>query len=141
MSEVNPSTLVKTVTYHVQKAQVIPSKVDPTLKTPGVPADAKVTGDRINAALDGLEVNGKKVQNKKLTLYGTEIPLSDDEGAQTVEEAVRNANSRTAADIVYKQEGLVSVETALDGIKEDMGADLTEADIQDILSAAFGGEA
>lgn len=102
MSETNnqiPEELIEEVGYTVEDAEVIPSPIDPTLSHAGEAADAKATGDAIKAV--AVIVNGKSrdTSTGAITVYASDIPISGEEGAQTIDEAIDGANSRTGAEI------------------------------------------
>ena len=102
MSETNnqiPEELIEEVGYTVEDAEVIPSPIDPTLSHAGEAADAKATGDAIKAV--AVIVNGKSrdTSTGAITVYASDIPISGEEGAQTIDEAIDAANSRTGAEI------------------------------------------
>lgn len=142
MSELTPTPeeLVEEIGFTVQDAEVIPTPVDPTLSHEGEAADAKATGDAIDAVLDDLQINAKRVVDKSITLYGTDIHVSNQEGAQTIAEALESVSSSTAADIMYDPENLVSVKDAIDGITEDLDTELSESEIDAIIDEVFAEE-
>lgn len=141
MSETtNPSALVEQVSMTVEDASVIPAPVDPTLSHEGEAADAKATGDAIAGVLDGLKVNNKTPVGKEFTVYGSDIALTDDAGAQTVAEAVQSLAEQDADDIMYDATNLVTVADALDAINTALESELSTGAIDAIFDAVFGGD-
>ena len=155
MSEISPEELVKTVhinirknqktvSHTVRRASVIPTPIDPTLSIEGEAADAKATGVAIAGVADSLRVNEKAPVTsgglKKITVYANEIAMSDDPGAQNIAQAIESVADRTANDIYYDVENLVTVKAAIDGIKTDIDTELTEEEIDDIFDEVFGGD-
>ena len=155
MSEVTPTPeeLVRTVHINVERAtptvsvsasraSVIPTPIDPTLTIEGEAADAKATGDAINAVTDSLRVNGKAAVTdgglKKITVYGSEILMSSEAGAQNVAQAIESAAGRTANDIMYDAENLVTIKAAIDGIKTEIDTELSQEEIDGIFEEVFG---
>lgn len=141
MSE-NPTAeeLVRNVTFQLQRSNVIPTPVDPTLSNEGEAADAKATGDAIAGVISNLRVNEKAPTNNAITLYASDIKMSSDEGAETITAAIEAAGDRGADDIMYDEENLVSVKDALDEIYTTIDSELTESEIDDIVDAVFGGD-
>ena len=141
MSEVTPTPeeLVEEIEYEVGDAQVIPSPIDPTLTHEGEAADAKATGDAIAAVFNGATVNGKSAVGKAFMVNAGDIPLSDEEGAQTVAQAIEGIGDKDASEIMYDTTKLVTVKGAIDGIKLDIESELTEEQINNIFDEVFGG--
>ena len=142
MSEITPTPeeLVEEISMTVDDATVIPMPIDPTLSNEGEAADAKATGDAIAAVFSGASVNGKNFVSKAVTLYGSDIAMSDDEGAQTVVEAIESIGDKDASEIMYDSENLVSVKDAIDDINEALDTELTAEEIDAICEEVFGGE-
>ena len=142
MSEVNPTAeeLVRNVTFTLQRANVIPTPVDPTLSNEGEAADAKATGDAIAGIVGSLRVNTKAPVNNAITIYAGDILVSDAQGAQTVAEALIQSASMDASEIIYDSDNLVSVKAAIDGIKDEIDTELTESEIDAIFDDVFGGD-
>ena len=140
MSEVTPSELVEEITLSVDDATVIPMPIDPTLSIEGEAADAKATGDAITAVFSGAKVNSKAFVSKEVTLYATDIAMSDAEGAQTISAAIEGISDKDASEIMYDSGNLVSVKDAIDGIKEDLDTELTTEEIDDLFDEVFEGD-
>ena len=140
MSE-NPTAeeLVRNVTFRLQRSNVIPMPIDPTLSNAGEAADAKATGEAISNAVNALKVNGKSASSNAFTIYATDISMSDDSGAQTVAEVVHDVKDRTAEDIIYDPEEMQTIKGAIDEIKEDIDTEIEETEIDDIFEEVFGG--
>ena len=137
MSEVTPEELVVNIRATVQAATEVPSPIDPTLKKAGVAAEAKATGDKIAAALGKLKINDKSVSDNAVTLYGTDIKVSNEEGAQTLTSAIEAAGNKTANDIIYDTGTLQTTKAAIDAIKEALETDLDQDDVDEIMAAVF----
>lgn len=144
MSEIEnnatPEELVEEIDYDVEDAEVIPTPIDPTLSIEGEAADAKATGDAIAGVLNGVTINEKTAVNKAFTLYANDIKMSDDEGANTISEAIESIGDKDASEIMYDSEELVTVKDALDVINSTLDSELSEAEIDDIFDEVFGGE-
>lgn len=142
MSELNPTAeeLIRNVTFTLQRANVIPTPIDPTLSNEGEAADAKATGDAIAGVIGNLLVNAKSPVNNAVTLYAGDILMSDAEGAQTIAAAVESAGDKGAEDIMYDAENLVSVKDALDAINTTLDSELTTEEIDAIFDDVFGGD-
>lgn len=137
MSEnTNPETLVKTVHFTLQRDTVIPTPVDPTLTNPGEAADAYATGVAIANALNGANVNGKAFQNKAIILYGSDIYITSEQGAQTIAEAIEGLMNQDASGIMYDASELITVKDALDEINDDFTAE----EAAEIIEEVYGGE-
>lgn len=96
MSEISAETLVKNVRFTLQRSNVIPVPVDPTLSNEGEAADAKATGDAIAAIQAVHDVNGfQPNESGSVTVYATGIPMTNAVGAQTVAEAVQATQAQT----------------------------------------------
>lgn len=140
MSEnVTVEDLVRNVTFTLQRANVIPTPVDPTLSNEGEAAEAKATGEAIAGVLGNLRVNTKAPVNNAVVLYAGDIRMSDDEGAQTIVEAVESAGDRDASAIMYDTENLTTIKDALDEIYETIDSELTNDEIDAIFDSVFGG--
>ena len=137
MSEVTPEELNVNIRATIQASTEIPSPVDPTLKIAGAAADAKATGDKIAAALGKLKINDKSVSDNAVTLYGSDIKVSDETGAQTLTAAIEAAGNKTANDIIYDTGTLQTTKAAIDEIKEAMETDLDQDDVDEIMAAVF----
>ena len=129
------------LTMSVMDADVIPVPIDPTLTIQGEAADAKATGDAIASAVGNVTVNTKPQDaNHNITVYGTDISMSSASGAQTVSEAVTAIGNRTANDIIYDSENLVTIKSALDDIYAQIDTELSHDEIDAIIEDVFGGD-
>lgn len=135
-----PEELVEEIDMTVDDATVIPVPIDPTLSNEGEAADAKATGDAIAAVFSGAKVNNKNFVSKAVTLYATDITMSNAAGAQTVAEAIGSIGDKDASDIMYDAENLVTVADALDDIQTEMETGLTDEEIDDIFDEVFEGD-
>lgn len=136
-NEVTPQELVEEVHYNVQDAEVIPPSIDPTLTIPGASADAYATGQAILHAIDGVQINGKTMTNKAVNLYAGDIPMSSEQGASTVAQELESLSDRTADDIIYDSENMISTKEAIDGVKDMIGEDFTQEEVDAILAEVF----
>ena len=128
------------ITFQVEDANVIPVPIDPTLTIQGEAADAKATGDAIAGVIGNLRINTKAPSNNAITLYGTDIALSDAAGAQTVSAAIESVGNRTANDIMYDTTNLVTIKAAIDSILTTMDSELPSDEIDAIFEEVFGGD-
>lgn len=140
MSEINPQELVEEIEYEVEDATVIPQPIDPTLSIAGEAADAKATGDAIAGVISNLRINTKAPTNNAVTLYGSDILVTNEEGAQTLAEALESAQGQDAESIIYDQATLTSVAGALDDLYQTIDSEITQEEIDGIIDAVFGGE-
>lgn len=147
----NPEELLKTVHINIQQntptvtrsvrsADVIPIPIDPTLTHQGEAADAYATGQAIANMWNGATVNGKAPVNKAFTVYATEMLMNNQQGAQTVDQAIEAASGRTASDIMYDAENMITTKAAIDQIKTDIDSEITETEIDEIFDLVFGGD-
>ena len=132
-----PEELVEEIDMTVDDATVIPVPVDPTLSNEGEAADAKATGDAITAVFTGAKVNNKAFVSKEVTLYATDIAMSNAAGAQTIAEALGSIGDKDASDIMYDSDNLVTVADALDEINTELETGLTDEEIDDIFDEVF----
>ena len=141
MSEVNtnPEELVEEIEDEIDDAEVIPTPIDPTLSIEGEAADAAATGAAIQAVFSGAKVNNKNFVNKEVTLYGSDIKMSDEEGATTLKAAIEDAGGRTATDITYDtvDGAIVTVKQKVDGIVTEMNTGITNAELDEIVEEVF----
>ena len=128
------------ISMSVRDANVVPIPIDPTLTIEGEAADAKATGDAIVSAVGAIRVNTKAPVDNAFTIYGTDISMSNAAGAQTVTEAVTAIGNRTAADIIYDSNNLVTVKGALDDIYTQINTELSHDAIDAIIDDVFGGD-
>lgn len=136
-NEVTPQELVEEVYYGVQDAEVIPPSIDPTLTIPGASADAYATGQAILHAVDGVQINGKTITNKTVALYAGDIHMSNEQGANTIAQEIENLSDRTAEDIMYDGETMISTKEAIDGVKDIISEDFTQEEVDAILAEVF----
>ena len=141
MSEITPTPeeLVEEISLEVEDASVIPVPIDPTLSIQGEAADAKATGDAIDAVFSGAKVNDKSFSNKAVTIYAGDIKMSSEEGASTILEAVEGASGRDASEIMYDSDQLITVKGALDDIYTVLDSELSEDEIDEIFEEVFEG--
>ena len=142
MSELTPTPeeLVEEITLSVDDATVIPVPIDPTLSHQGEAADAYATGQAVAGVIGNLRVNTKAPVSNAITLYGSDIALTSDEGAQTISQAIEGISDKDASEIMYDAENLVTVKDAIDGIITDLDTELSEAEIDGIFDEVFGGD-
>lgn len=130
--------LIENVTYTVEDAEVIPTPIDPTLTIPGEAADAKAVGDAIAAVFNGATLNGKPAVNKAFTIYGSEIYVSSEEGASTLNDAIDAAGDKTASDIIYDPTTLTTVAEAISTIATAITEEIPESEIDELFDEVFG---
>lgn len=127
-----------TVGFQVNRANVVPTPIDPTLTIQGEAADAYATGQAIAAVWDGATINGISAVNKAFTIYALNILMSGESGAQNIAQAIESVSNRTADDIMYDAENLITIKSAIDGIKTTIDSELTEEEIDTIFDEVFG---
>lgn len=130
--------LVENVTYTVEDAEVIPAPIDPTLTIPGEAADAKATGDAIAAVFNGATLNGKPAVDKAFVIYGSEIYVSSEAGASTLNDAIDAAGDKTASDIIYDPSTLTTVAMAISAIETAITEEIPESEIDELFDEVFG---
>ena len=142
MSEPNvtPEEQVLTVHRTVSRSVVIPIPIDPTLQNEGEAADAAAVGQAIAAVLDGLKVNGVDVVNKLVEIFGTDIKMSNEEGAKTLKAAIEDVEDRDANDIMYDSENMITVKGKIDAIMTTLDTDLTEEEIEALYDEVMAEE-
>ena len=142
MSELNPTAeeLIRNVTFTIQRANVIPTPIDPTLSNEGEAADAKATGDAIAGVIGNLRVNTKAPVNNAVTIYAGDIYMSDAQGAQTISAAIESAADKDASEIMYNATTLTTVKDAIDTINTTLDSELSEEEIDAIFEEVFGGD-
>lgn len=118
MSEIN-TDLNDVFEEELDDATVITVPIDATLSNSGEAADAKAVGDALALKADAdavvnISVNGQQADNQGVILIdGTDIPMSDASGAQTIAAAVAAVNGKTGADIpLTGQEGSQTIAQA-----------------------------
>ena len=138
MSEVTPTELVEEITLEMDDASVVAVPVDPTLTISGEAADAYATGQAIEAVFGGAKVNDKSFTNKAVTLYASDIAMSDEAGAQTIAAAIEGIGDKDASQIMFDSENLVTVKGAIDTINTALDTELTEEEIDALFEEVFG---
>lgn len=120
---------------------VLKTMIDTTLAISGDAADAKATGDAISSLAEttsqaiaaiapGLVINSKHFVEMAMTLYGSDIAVTDASGAQTISAAIAALQQKDASEIIYDDEIT---------IKQAMESELSTEDIDDIFDSVFGG--
>ena len=163
MSELDNESLIENIDYEVEDASVIPVPVDPTLSNAGEAADAKATGDAIAAVAGAVNVNGKTPVSGVITVYGTDIKVNSEEGAETltaalqevggrdasditfdadegntIKQAVDAVNAKTAANILYQSGEEDTIYSVVDNVIDTLETGITDAEIDDIFDTVFG---
>lgn len=138
MSEnTNPTAeqLVRNVTFSLQRSTVIPMPIDPTLSNEGEAADAKATGDAIAAIVAVKKVLGQSPDSTGdvTSLNATMIPMTSEEGAQTISEAILGVQAQTADTILYVAGNADTVKDVVDGIISDCTNGCTDDEIDAIF--------
>lgn len=113
MSELN-----ETVQVQVIDSSVVTVPIDTTLSQAGQAADAAAVGQALENIHVTVTVDGQAADNQGVVLlYGHHIPMSAEEGADTVAAAIQAAANRTGADIpVNGESGAQTVAEVLGGI-------------------------
>ena len=127
----NLGTLLEQEISDLSADVVLKSMIDATLTQEGEVADAKATGEAIAAVLANLLINGKHVLNNVLTLYGTDVAVSDAQGASTVSAAIQELHD--SDNIMYDEENEITVTSAIEG-------ELSDTEINEIFDSVFGGD-
>lgn len=141
MSELNNAEeLVENVEIEVDDSPVVAMPIDPTLSISGEAADAKATGDAISGVISRLKVNEKSPVDNEITLYASDILMSDATGAQTIAQTINGIGDKDASEIMYDAENLVTIADALNGINETLDTELTEEQIDELFDEVFGGD-
>ena len=120
MSEnTNPTAeqLVRNVTFSLQRSTVIPMPIDPTLSNEGEAADAKAVGEAIAAIVAVKKVNDQSPDSTgAVVINATQIPMTSEEGAQTISDAILSVQAQTADTILYVAGEADTVKSVVDGI-------------------------
>ena len=117
MSENNPTPeeLVENIDMEIEDSTVVPMPIDPTLSIEGEAADAKATGDAIAAIAAVKKVlNQSPDSSGNVAINATQIPMSGDDGAQTISEAILSAQEQTAETILYETGGSATTKETVD---------------------------
>ena len=141
MSETNnatPEELVEEIEYEIEQAEVIPTPIDPTLTIAGEAADAKATGDAIRGIASAVKVNNQTADaSGNITVYGNQILMSEDTGAQDIAAAIEAVEDRTAADILYDSEESKTIADVFDEVTDALTDGVTDAEIDEMVESAF----
>ena len=130
MSEINTVESIESgiprISLQVRAMQLAQVPVDDTLSIEGEAADAKAVGDALAGKVDStdyaaLNVNGEVIdtETNTITVYGSDIALSNAEGADTIDEAISAIND------------------TLDGVNDDL-SELDGKTANDILYVSGG---
>lgn len=134
MSEISAETLVKNVRFTLQRSNVIPVPVDPTLSNEGEAADAKATGDAIAAISAVQNVNGfTPDENGAVLVYATGIPMTNAPGSQTVVEAVQATQAQTGDTIKMVANDDETIKQVTDSIITAVTNGVTDEEIDAIF--------
>ena len=137
-TNIDPEELTEEITYTVEDANVIPTPIDPTLSIAGEAADAKATGDAIAAIAAVRKVNNQTPDaNGAVVVYGSQVYVSNEEGAQTLNEAIEAVEGRSAEDILYDPDESDTVAEIVGGIITAVTDGVTDDEIDDTVDTAF----
>lgn len=142
MSEINEPTveeLNEDIEVEVETENYVPTPVDPTLQNEGEAADAKATGEAIAGVLNNATINNKSFSNKTLVLYGTDIKVDNSQDAKTLQEALEDANGKTADDITYDPETLQTIAGKFEEVDGILDADFTAEEAAELITEVFDG--
>lgn len=120
----------------VEIASQSQAPVDRTLSIQDMAADAQATGQAISdLAADVVDLNTAVTEIQGWT--GEDIPLTGDEGAETIAGAVEALQEQTGADIpVNGTSGAATIAAAVAGLQERTGEDIPITDEEDADSIA-----
>ena len=134
MSEPSLQELVEELEYEIAEAAVIPVPIDPTLSNEGEAADAKAVGDAIAAIATVKKVNDQSPDSSgNVTVLATQINMSDDEGAQTVAEAIFSTQTQTAETILYQTGETPTIKETVDEVITACTEGCTDDEIDEIF--------
>ena len=123
MSEINLNEGVQTM---VEDATVITVPIDDTLTQSGEAADAKAVGDALALKADlsqitEISVNGETPDEQgAILLDASDIPMTEEAGADSVYDAIEAAAGRTADDIAMSSEDDTTIAEAIAGIDDEV---------------------
>ena len=129
----NQEDLNEQIEDEVDEATVITVPIDDTLSNSGEAADAKAVGDALELKADKSElataitIDGQTADDQGvILLYGTHIPISGDEEANTVKQEIDAIKAWDANDIVVDKSATpaVTVQEKLEDLDERSGADI-----------------
>ena len=129
MSEVN---LNETFEETMDDATVITVPIDDTLSNSGEAADAAAVGAALALKADlsqvtGISVNGENPDAQgAILLDASEIPMTDEAGADSVADAIDAAMERTAEDIAMGTEDETTIAEAIENTVKIISQELTE---------------
>lgn len=133
MSEVTESLndqLNRTVRFTLSRDNVIPFPIDPTLSIEGEAADAKAVGDAIANISSVKKVNNQSPNaSGEITVNATQIPMSNEAGAQSIAEAMNAAQGATGETIKRTSETEETIEEGMANIEDAITNGCTDEEI------------
>lgn len=134
MSEPTPQELVEEIQFEVHDGEVVMTPVDPTLSHAGEAADAQAVGAALAGIASRIKVDGKSADEYgNIMVYATDIPVTSDEGSQTVDGALTALGNKTAETIRYQAGSDQTIEDVVGGIQDALEYGVTDAEIDDIF--------